>query len=250
MLKGLLNGIVNNRKSKNVDLKVLPSRGLFYFDDFKIRIRKASEEDIVNYKTNYTNDFLEILSLIKIIVKKNTTISKDYDFFDVSSIDIMYLFFEIIKYTNGDDMLIYYPKGNVVFNSSNFNYFELTDEIMSYYDDKGKNFNIKGFKYKLPSIGIEHSTTMFINESAEKGTISKFKDKNYDFMYFMGDKNHLLYDEIINLITIFNDELDNEDIETVSYIMGLFEGINKYELLTPDGNIVEMNSIDLSKVWD
>lgn len=250
MLKGLLNSLVSNKKTKKIDVNILPSRGLFYPDDLIIRIERASEKDISNYKNNYVNDPLDIIKLIKIIVKNNTILNKGYDFFDISSIDIMYIFFEIVKFTNDDDMLIYYPKGSLPFNSENFNYFELTDEIMSYYDKENKNFNIRGFKYKLPSIGVEHSTTRFINESAKRGTISEFKDKNYDFMYFMGDKNHLTYDEIVNLLIIFTEELDEEDKETISYIMKLFEGINKYGLVTKEGDIVEMNSLNLSGVFD
>lgn len=250
MLKGLLGGLINHKKTKKLDIEKLPSRGLFYPTELKIKITKASNEDITNYIANYSNDILEVLKLVKIIIKRNIILNKNYDFFDLSAIDIMYIFFEIVKFTNDDDLLISYPKGTVVFNSDNFNYFNLTDEIMSYYSEEDRSFNIKGFKYKLPSIGVEHSTNRFINESAERGTISKFQDKSYDFMYFMGDRTHLTYEEIENILTLFNEDLDKEDKESISYIMDLFDGINRYELITMSGDIIEMNSLDLSKVWD
>lgn len=250
MLGSLLKGIVNYKKSRKIDLKTLPSRGLFYPDDLTIRVTEASEDDITYYKANYISDSIYIIRLIKIIVKNNTILSKGYDFFDISSIDIMYIFFEILKYTNSDEILIYYPNGSIMFNTHNFKYFELTDEIMSHYNKKEKCFDIKGFKYKTPCIGIEQSTTKFITDSVEKGDLEDVKDKEYDFMYFMGDKKHLTYEEIYNILTVFNEDLDDEDKETISEIMSMFKGMNNYELITPDNDIVEMSSLDLSKVWD
>jgi hypothetical protein len=97
MLSSLLKGIVNYKKSRKVDLSILPSRGLFYPDDLTIKVTKAIEDDIAYYKANYISDSINIIRLIKIIVKNNTILSKGYDFFDISSIDIMYIFFEIVK---------------------------------------------------------------------------------------------------------------------------------------------------------
>lgn len=250
MLGSLIKGIVNYKKSKKIDLSILPSRGLFYPDDLMIRINEASEDDIVYYKAEYISDPLEVVNLIKRVVKNNTKLNKNYDFFDISSIDILYIFFEIVKYTNNDEILIYYPNGNIMFNSHNFKYFELTDEIMSYYNKKEKCFEIKGFKYKTPCIGVEQSVTKFITESANKGMLEEVKNKDYDFMYFMGDKKHVGFDEIYNILTIFNEDLDDEDEKTISDITEMFKDINRYELLTPEGKIVEMSYLDLSKVWD
>jgi hypothetical protein len=241
MLSSLLKGIVNYKKSRKVDLSILPSRGLFYPDDLTIKVTKATEDDIAYYKANYVSDALGIVQLVKKVVKNNTIMNKGYDFFDISSIDIMYIFFEIVKYTNNEGILIYYPKGSIMFNTHNFNYFELTDEIMSHYNEKDKCFDIKGFKYKIPCIGIEQSTTKFIMDSEEKGDLDDVKDKGYDFMYFMGDKKHLSYEEIYNILTIFNEDLDDDDKKSIDEIMVMFKGMNKYELVTPDENIVEIN---------
>ena len=43
----ILDGFKN--KSKPIDVKTLPSMGLFYNDDFEIKIKKASAEDIKKY---------------------------------------------------------------------------------------------------------------------------------------------------------------------------------------------------------
>ena len=46
LLKGLLN------LQKKIDIKTLPSQGLFYKDDFEITIKKADVEDIIDGKYN------------------------------------------------------------------------------------------------------------------------------------------------------------------------------------------------------
>ena len=52
LLKGLLN------LQKKIDIKILPSQGLFYKDDFEITIKKADVEDIIEYEYNYIKDDL------------------------------------------------------------------------------------------------------------------------------------------------------------------------------------------------
>ena len=66
LLKGLLN------LQKKIDIKILPSQGLFYKDDFEITIKKADVEDIIEYEYNYIKDDLGsvIFKLKKVVEKK------------------------------------------------------------------------------------------------------------------------------------------------------------------------------------
>jgi len=74
MLIDLLRGIFN--LTKNIDIKTLPSQGLFYKDDFKISIKRADVEDIIEYEHNYIKDNVGVvISKLKHLVKKNIKIS-------------------------------------------------------------------------------------------------------------------------------------------------------------------------------
>ena len=128
LLKGLFN------LTKNIDIKTLPSHGLFYKDDFKISIKRADVEDIIEYEHNYIKDNVGVvISKLKHLVDKNIKISKGYTFNDIKSIDIIFLFFEIVKFTKGESIKLQYfddEKGIndiIEFNPKHFNYFIITD---------------------------------------------------------------------------------------------------------------------------
>ena len=81
-----------NKKTK-IDTHILPSQGIFYKDDFEIRIKKASKLDIIEYENNYIKDDVgSIINGIKRIVEKNVEIKGDYDYNYIKSIDIIFIF--------------------------------------------------------------------------------------------------------------------------------------------------------------
>ena len=89
LLKGLLN------LQKKVDIKSLPSQGLFYNNDFEIIIKKANVGDIIEYEHDYIKDDLGlVITKLKKIVEKNTTFSSGYNFNNIKSIDVVFIFLE------------------------------------------------------------------------------------------------------------------------------------------------------------
>ena len=117
-------------KRVKVDTKILPSQGLFYKKDFEINIKKASKEDILDYEKNYVKDDIgTVIYLIKKIVEKNIKLSGGYVYEDIKSIDIIFIFLEIVKITKGKPInLLYFDKetdseGKIEFGSKNFNCF-------------------------------------------------------------------------------------------------------------------------------
>jgi len=250
MLSNLLKGLFNRKSLTELNLKKLPSQGLFYSDEFKISIKKADVDGIIYYKHNYKDDPLSVIWLIKKIVKNNIHLTKGYKFEDISSIDIVFIFLEIVKLTTNNDIIMIHTDDVVTFDSDHFNYFNIDKDLMDKYDRDKKEFVIDDFRFKLPTIGVEGSVTKFITESASLGTLSEFSDKSYDFMYFLGDRTDLSYDDIVNLITIFNDELGDKEMETISNIMENFSPFNKYTLKSDSGRILDVGKLDLSKIWD
>jgi hypothetical protein len=253
-LIGLVKNLLNLQKK--LDPCILPSQGLFYKNDFEIWIKKADVEDIVEYEYNYIKDNLGvIIHKVKSLVEKNIILSYGYSFDDIKSIDIIFLFLEIVKFTKGESIKLSYVdketghESIIEFGHRNFNYFNISDDIMKYFDEVNKQFIIDGYKYSLPSIGVENSLTNFLISKSDSIDANKYNNYFYDFTYFLGDKTQLSFDEIDNLIQIFNYDIDKAELSKINEIMKTFMPIQSYSL-TKDGNVIEISSkIDLEKIW-
>ena len=250
IIKGLLN------LQKKVDVKTLPSQGLFYKKDFEIWVKKADVGDIIEYEYNYIKDDLGIvLSRLKKIVEKNTILSKNYSFNDIKSIDIVFLFLEIVQLTKNKPITVSYFNDeigkidNINFGKDSFNYFVLSEDLMKFYDPEEKVFKIEGYKYSLPSIGVENCLTNYLISHQYDADATKFNEYSYEFMNFLGHKAVINFSEIDNLIQIFNFDLDDSEKEKISRICKMFSRIHKYSL--KKGNrVIDINSkIDLEKIW-
>lgn len=252
-LSNLIKGLLN--LEKEVNIKTLPSQGLFYKDDFKLKIKKAEIEDIVNYEHNFVKNIGVIINKIKNVVEKNIIISENYTFDDIKSIDIVYIFLEIVKFTNGEPIsLSYYNEIenreiSIEFNSKHFNYFKITPELMKMYDNIDKCFKINNYKYSLPSIGVENSLTNYLISKSNEIDAEKYNNYFYSFTYFLGDKNTLSFEEIDNLIQIFNFDIEPEELIKIKDVIKIFEPMQKYSLKNGKDEVDLNSKIDLSKVW-
>lgn len=241
---------------KKIDIKILPSQGLFYKDDFGIKIKRAELEDISDYETNFISDDIGlIIYKIKKIVKKNIIFKGDYSFNDLKSIDIVYLFLEIVKFTKDKKIILKKYDENsksetvVEFGSKYFNYFKIEEELMKSYDSVNKCFDIDGYKYSLPSIGIEDSLTNFLINKSYLPNSKIYSEYFYDFTNFILDKNTLSISEIDNLVQIFNFDIDKGELNKIKKIVKMFSDFQKYSLIK-NGKIVEIDSkINLESIW-
>jgi hypothetical protein len=247
----MFNGLLNH--SKKLNLKTLPSQGIFYKDDFEIRIKKASLEDIIEYDQTFDkeNIYLVVESLKKII-SKNVILSKGYTIDDIKSVDTVFLFLEIVKFTQNKKINIDYfdeesQKNEIIeFSSKNFNYFNFgeyervpeTAEIL-----------IDGYRFSMPSIGVENCLTHFLLKKIKLNQKSEWDTYSYDFIFFTGNKGTLTFEEMENLVTIFNYDLDSKEQDKISKITNKFMKIVGYNL-KKGGRIIEIKSkIDLEKIW-
>lgn len=241
---------------KKIDKKTLPSQGLFYKDNFEIWIKKADIVDIIEYEHNYIKDDPGVvINKIKTIVEKNIILSSGFSFEDIKSVDIVFLFLEIVKFTKGKSIRIRYfndeigKEDTIEFNSNHFNYFIIDDRIMKFYDKENKLFNIDGYKYTIPTIGVENCLTNFLISKSYEPDAIKYNYLSYDFTYFLGDKNVITFSEIDNLIQIFNYDMEDSEKRKVRNIIKTFSPIQKYSLKR-NGRVIDINSkIDLEKIW-
>jgi hypothetical protein len=250
LLKGLLN------LQKKIDVKKLPSQGLFYRDDFEIIIKKADVEDIIEYEHNYIKDDLgSVIYKLKKVVEKNSTFSKGYTFNDIKSIDIIFLFLEVVRFTKGKAVNLTYfndefgEEEDIEFGSNYFNYFKLDDDIMRLYDNESKQFVVDGFQFSLPSIGAESCITNFLVDKIDEQDATRYNDYSYNFIFFLNGKRTMSFNEVDNLIQIFNFDMEDSDVKKVTNIVKMFQPIQKYSLKR-DGKVIDINSkIDLEKIW-
>jgi len=250
LLKGLLN------LQKKVDIRYLPSQGLFYNNDFEIIIKKADVVDIIEYEQDYIKDDLGlVITKLKKIVEKNTTFSSGYNFNNIKSIDVVFIFLEIVRFTKGKAVNLTYfddelgEEKIIEFSSNYFNYFRISEEVMKHYNKDSKEFIIEEFKFSLPSIGVENCITKYLIDKSDEYGVAKYNEFNYDFIFFLGNKRSITFNEIDNLIQIFNYDIEESDSKKIGKVIKMFQPIQKYSLKRGD-KIIEINSkIDLEKIW-
>jgi hypothetical protein len=243
------------RKRKEIVIKSLPSQGIFYNADFRLWIKKASVEDILEYEKLYTNDIAVVLSLVKNIVRKYTTMPSKYTFEDIKSIDVVFIFLQIVSYSQNKTIKIEYyndvtgKQEFVDFTPDKFNYFNLTDLLKDSFNIDTKEFTIEGYRYSIPSIGIETSLTHYLIEKSQAPNSQIYNTYDYNFMYFLGNKKLLTFSEIDNLIEIFNNDMDDSEKARINNIIERFKGFSKYSVKN-NNKVVEINNkIDLGSIW-
>jgi hypothetical protein len=251
-ISGILRGLLS--ETKKIDIKSLPSQGLFYKDDILIKIKKADNSDITEYENNFDKDnLISAINCVKKVVSKNVFLNKQYTYEDIKSVDIIFIFFEIVKFTKGKEIKIPYTNNVgdedfINFETKNFNYFNF-DKYMKFYDNETKEFIINEYRFSLPSIGVESSLTKFLSIKTSEDDVNFLNNASYDFMFFLNGKSKLKFDEIENLIQIFNYDLDNSEISKIKSIVEKFKGIVGYSLITEDNTIEIKTKINLSDIW-
>ena len=242
-----LGDIVKN--TKKIELSKLPSGGFFYPNDFELRIKKADLEDILNYENDFNpDDPVLILNLIKNIIKKNLKFKNNYKYEDIKSLDLFFLFFEIVEFTTGKKIMakLKLNDGKIVDVEvkDNFKYFTFND-----FKFEDQSVLMDGYKFSFPSIGIEDCFTYFLLEKNSKFGFESVSKLNYDFLFFCGNKNHLTNKEIENLIIIFNKELDKKEMTKVKNIINTFDDAINYKVNYDNRSYFLINSISLKDIW-
>lgn len=236
---------------RKLDILTLPSQGLFYKDDFNLKIKKADIEDVIEYEHKFDRDnLILVIDCIKKIVSKNV-ILEGYSYSDIKSVDIIYIFLEIVKFTSKKEIKIPYidmegKENSIDFGYKNFKYFDFSP-YMKFYDKETKEMLIDGYRFSLPSIGIESSLTQYLSSKTNEEDIKKLNEVEYDFMFFLGDKNVLTPSEIDNLIQIFNFDIDDEERRKTKNIIDKFRSITGYSL-TVDGLTIGLKP-NLTNIW-
>ena len=248
-ISDIIYGLLN--QTKKVDIKKLPSQGFFYPENFQIKIKKVKPESIEEYKKNFDrDDFLSMIMCLREITKKHLILNKNYTYEDIKSIDLIYLFIELVKFTNNKEVFITIDDSTKIpFNENYFNYFNYESKI-KFYDPVKKSFNIDDYSFSIPSIGIEDSITTFLMNKSDNDDFKKYQSYAYDFIYFLGDKNTLKSDEIENLLEIFNNDIEDKEKVKIKNIINQFEKNIRYSLKYKGKSIELSSKIDFVNIWN
>lgn len=249
-LSEILRSLLN--QPKKIDITQLPSQGVFYKKDFEIKIKKADLEDVIDYEHNFNaEEVYSIIESLKKIVRKNTILSNNYNFDDIKSVDVVFLFLEIVKFTLNKPIEIPYfneetgKPDMIEFSNRTFNYFDFS-KYKSKIDRETAEILINDYRFSMPSIGVENSVTNFL---VQKG-VKKWSKYTYDFTHFVGNKSNLSFDEIENLVTIFNFEIEDDEKKKIQNIKETFLPIVSYSL-KKNGKVIDIKSkLDLEKIWE
>lgn len=241
--------------NKKLKLEEFPSRGLFYPNGFEIWIKKASMEDIIKYDLDFKEtDILSVIENIKNIVINNTILSDGFSWRDIKVLDLVWIFLEIAKFTTGKKIMIEYFNDSknrieeIEFNSRNFNYFDF-DKFKNLYDAEKRDFVVEGFRFSFPTLGVEHDLMKYVNSKSGKKNAKKMSEYNFNFIFFVGQKNSLSKKETENLLTIFNQDMEKSDMDKVDNIIQKFSPSIKYSVIV-NSNIVEItNKINLKDIF-
>ena len=233
------------KKQHEVDILKLPSQGYFYPDGLEMYINKGDIDDQLVYQHGVSNsNIFGIISTIKSILAKRIDFNiDDFEFDRVRAIDVFFLFIEFIKYTTGSK--IYFE--GVEFSKKNFVYFDF-DQFSNNYDKEKLGFVFEDWCFSLPSIGIETSLSEFSYEISMRGKSDQYKDKNYNLIYFLGDKTNLSYKEMISLLDLFED-LDPKDQSDINDIVEKFSKTGAYYLIEKGKKSVSINPTMLKDMW-
>ena len=248
-INSILNSVTLFGKKRAIDTKKLPSLGLFYKPDFSIKIRKAALQDIQEYNEKFEKSLLVVLNNVKTIIERNIILPVGYTIDDIRAIAMMYIFLEIVRWSmDRNDINVSIDGENIGF-MSNFNYFQIPELYINDYTELENSFLVDGWRFSLPSIGIERSVTNFLITKEKMGTYEKYVDYNWNFMYFVHDKGELTIQEIDNLLVIFNDDMSDEDKEKIDDIIDTFSGFLRYHVNYKDKSVAIDNNIDLEHIW-
>jgi len=249
IIKNIVSGL------RRLEILKLPTQGFFYPKDFGFRIKKATDEDIIEYEYNFDKEnIISVIELVKKIVKNNTLFDTPYKFEDLKSVDIVYVFLEIVKHTKAKKIFVDFFNDEtgiteqIEFTSDNFRYFDLS-KYKGLKNNETCDILVEGYRFSMPSIGVENSLTQYLIDLSQVPDTDKYNDFSYDFLFFLGNKNTLDGEEIENLITIFNYDIDEEEKSKIKSIISKFIEIVGYNLRHRNLLIDVKSNIDLENIW-
>jgi hypothetical protein len=254
MLESTIGGS-NDLFWKNIPLENLPSRGLFYPENSEITIKAATVSEIRQWSTIDDSDMLDIDDKLNYIIEKCCRFKIKggqswLSWRDISELDRLALIFMIQEMTFPADQNSLYVKfectdgceadskwiDDVKIKSPMLSFIDLPEEVMKYYSQEYKCFEVKSEKLKetfylyMPTIGTIERLRARIADSKKSG---KSPDRA-----FLGIAPYIVQDWDSLTLPVYN-ELSRESF---SWHINKFTFIKKFTEMIEDARLSMVNT--------
>lgn len=165
-----------------LDIKSLPTRGMFYPEGTKIWVRSATGGEIKHWSTMNVEDIVNVDDTLNYIIEKCCKISipgNDYvggSWKDLIDVDRLYILLAIRDFTwpaGENELKINTSETNeLVILKDNINFVEFPEEIMKHYDENDRCFKLK-FKngrvisMYLTSLGVSSWLKSYVQQKQQ-----------------------------------------------------------------------------------
>jgi hypothetical protein len=163
-----------------------PTQGLFYNPELRFFIRAAEVREIRHFSTINEQDPFSIDEALNEIVKSCLMLrlpGKQMSFKDLKEEDRIFIIMAIrdLTFSKGENNLVLRPvckecnhENELIVNNNTFDRTELTDQILKYYDEETRKFNVTTKSSGTivivpPSIGVMMEVTKYIRKINEEG---------------------------------------------------------------------------------
>lgn len=136
-----------------LDVKSLPSKGMFYPADTKIFVRAATGGEVKHWSTMNVEDIVNVDEILNYIIEKCCKISipgnehMGGSWKDLIDVDRLYILLAIRDFTwpagENELKIPISETENIVILKDNIDFIDFPDEIMKYYDEEGRCFRLK-----------------------------------------------------------------------------------------------------------
>lgn len=221
-----------------VNVKNLPSKGLFYSEDVSISVKPAGVKEIRHWSMIDESDEYSFVQAIDFILGRCVLIKtpkKILSINDLCEVDRLYLIFTIREYTFNDaknQVFIDVPyifanqeyKDSVVITKESLKYFNMPEKLMSFYDANKRAFVIgkeRQFELRLPTIGVSNWIQNYVKKRMQQ-------NKPFD-EFFSKASLFLMSDYNMSDQEYFNAETESQawGIEDISNIDRFTQALSK-----------------------
>lgn len=177
-----------------LDIKSLPSKGMFYPEDTKIFVRAATGGEVKHWSTMNVEDIVNVDEILNYIIEKCCKISipgnehMGGSWKDLIDVDRLYILLAIRDFTwpagENELKIPISETENIVILKDNIDFIEFPEDIMKYYDEEGRCFRLK---FKNGKVINMYLTTLGV-ASWLKSYVQQKQNSKEQF-----DKDFLLY---------------------------------------------------------
>ena len=197
-----------------IDVKSLPTQGLFYPDGIEISIRAARGEEIKHWSTMNEYDLQQQSiadDIINYVIERCVLVKipdiNGNSWLDLKNIDRLYLLLAIreFTFTNDNPLMVPYKEGqDIPIVKEMIDFVSFPDDVMEYYnsEDKCFTFNVDGTRMNiyLPSVGVNNWLKKYLDNKTKSNEMFDFDFYKYAGLLIRDHRQLTIkkYEDLVN----------------------------------------------------